>query len=283
MIKIGFVILTWNSEKVIKNCLDSIFGMKNIDVYIVIIDNGSTDNTVRIIEKAVSQNKVSIDLFINETNLGTTSTRNKGLKQLLKYDLDYFCILDSDTIINYEAFAVLCNEMAAHWEYGIIGPKMISKDGSVQMSARAFPTFFEKICKGMPIKKIQEIGEKLELQIPDDNAAVSYPVDYLMSACWLIRPIIIDKVGYLDERIFYAPEDAEYCIRVWKAGYLVAYCPQATIIHEWQRISKKKFFSRCNWEHIKGLLYMFKKHGYFFTAKKLKKNFASVNTEVIYK
>ena len=42
------------------------------------------------------------------------------------------------------------------------------------------------------------------------------PVGYLMSACWMMRPTLFDEVGLLDENIFYAPEDVEFCIRVWK-------------------------------------------------------------------
>ena len=113
----------------------------------------------------------------------------------------------------------------------------------------------------------------MEIQLPPAPDATSYPVDYLMSACWLIRPDVLAKTGLLDDEIFYAPEDAEYCIRVWKTGFQVAFCPRATIIHEWQRLSKKKLVSKMNWEHIKGLAYMFKKHRYLFTTQKLKKSF----------
>ena len=101
----------------------------------------------------------------------------------------------------------------------------------------------------------------------------SYPVDYLMSACWLVRPEVFDKAGLLDEKIFYAPEDAEFCIRVWKAGYKVAFCPEARIIHEWQRLSKKKLISRMNLEHLKGLAHMFRRHRYLLSAEKLRKTF----------
>ena len=105
---------------------------------------------------------------------------------------------------------------------------------------------------------------------PDHSSDDSYPVDYLMSACWLLRPEVFESAGLLDEKIFYAPEDAEFCIRVWKAGYQVAYCPTVSIIHEWQRLSKKKLISRINWEHMKGLTYMFWKHRYFLNAEKLR-------------
>ena len=150
----------------------------------------------------------------------------------------------SGTRFDRPAFLKMIEELQRHSEYGLIGPTMISSRGVVQMSARSFPTAVEKIFKAIPIKALQTKGEEMEIQKPNDPCAESYPVDYLMSACWLIRPEVLDKAGLLDENIFYAPEDAEYCIRVWKSGYQVAFCPAATIIHEWQRLSKKKLVSK---------------------------------------
>ena len=271
--KIGFVILTWNSEKVIDKCLRSIAELKETEPYVIVIDNGSSDgtlDTVRSWKKAL-EGKLTVLRFLK--NVGTTVSRNAGIKRLLEKELDYICILDSDTEVNDEAFIVLDREMKAHPEYGIIGPTLVTSGGIVQMSARCFPTALEKLYKACPVKSVQAKGESMEKQEPPHPGMTSYPVDYLMSACWLVRPDVFDKAGLLDEKIFYAPEDAEFCIRVWKAGYKVAFCPEARIIHEWQRLSKKKLISRMNLEHLKGLAYMFRRHRYLLSAEKLRKTF----------
>ena len=270
---VGFVILTWNSENVITKCLKSIVDLHDITPLVVVIDNGSKDNTPDIL-RTYKQNYPCIFTIITySTNKGTTISRNAGLRHLASCDCDYYCVLDSDTEINDSAFFKLIDEMEKHPEYGIIGPAMKNSSGTLQMSARCFPTLLEKLCKAVPVKSIQRIGERMEVQNPPSPDAVSWPVDYLLSACWLMRPEMLQRVGFLDEKIFYAPEDTDYCIRVWQAGWQIAYCPQAVIIHEYQRISKKKFFSRMNWEHLKGLAYMFMKHRYLFSAKKLKSSF----------
>lgn len=271
--KIGFVILVWNSEKVIEPCLKSISELNKVIPKVVVVDNGSTDGTLSIVKRYVESDPEFFSLIQYKENKGTTVSRNSGIKNLQPFNLDFYCILDSDTIINDDAFMRLIDQMNQHPEYGIIGPEMVTSGGLVQMSARCFPTVIEKVYKGVPIKSLQAKGEAMEIQHPPSPDAESYPVDYLMSACWLIKPEVIEKAGLLDEKIFYAPEDAEYCIRVWKSGYQVAFCPKAIIIHEWQRLSKKKLISKMNWEHIKGLLYMFQKHHYFFTANKLKESF----------
>ena len=270
---IGFVILVWNSEKVIEKCIKSIIELKQIEPKVVIVDNGSKDSTPSIIDKYLEENPNIIERIVYPTNKGTTISRNAGIKLVSEEQLDYYCILDSDTVINDEALIKLMDELEKNPRYGMIGPKMISSNGIVQISARAFPTLLEKIYKAFPNSSLQARGEALEKQKPLKDNMTSYPVDYLMSACWLMKPCVVDIVGLLDEKIFYAPEDAEYCIRVWKSGYEVAFCPSAQIIHEWQRLSRKKMLSRMNWEHIKGLIYMFSKHHYLLTTDKLKKTF----------
>lgn len=278
-VQIGFVILTWNSEKCIDKCLRSVVELDAVSPCAVIVDNGSADRTPEIVRRYETKYPSNISMIQYRDNKGTTVSRNDGLKRLMSLRPDFYCVLDSDTEVNDEAFLQLVSKMNEHREYGIIGPSMVTSSGVLQASARRFPTAIEKICKAIPLRFFQERGEELEAIKPPTPDAASYPVDYLMSACWLIRPETLDKAGLLDEKIFYAPEDAEYCIRVWKAGYQVAFCPGARIIHEWQRLSRRKFVSRINWEHIKGLGYMFRKHRYLFTTDKLRKSFMEMERE----
>lgn len=264
---IAFVILTWNSERYIDNCLRSIFALERYNRQIYLVDNGSADQTVSIIHRwmAAPGPAVKIHLIKNAKNMGTTCSRNAALKQIGP-DVSYVCILDSDTEVNAAAIDLLVRELADHPDYGIVGPQLVSEDGRVQQSGRNIPTLPEKLAKGIPVRAFQRIGEKLAE--PDAASKTApYPVGYLMSACWLMRRGLLDEAGLLDEHIFYAPEDAEYCIRVWKSGYKVMYCPQVSIKHAWQRISRQKLVSRMNWEHIKGLAYMFSKHHCWFISK----------------
>lgn len=272
MTSIAFVILTWNSEKYIGKCINSILTLKKYNTFIYVVDNGSTDKTVQIINQLENKYKDNGKIFLirYEKNMGTTVSRNAALKKV-DHVIDYICILDSDTEINENAIDILVEQLLENEEYGVIGPKMIAPDGSVQQSGRNIPTIVEKMLKALPLKVTQRIGEHIE-RPQWQSLNEPYEVGYLMSACWLMRRNIVDQVGLFDENIFYAPEDAEYCIRVWKSGYKVIFCPQAEIIHVWQRISKKHIFSKMNLEHIKGLFYMFTKYNCWFSSRYLFEN-----------
>ncbi len=250
---VGFVILTWNSEKYIANCLDSILKIEKYDIFISIFDNGSKDRTKNILEKYRFDNIYFLEC---EKNLGTTISRNEALKKLPK--TDYIVILDSDTIINdLNGFDKIIDILDNDKEIGIVGPKLVNAEGKLQYSGRNIPSIKEKILKVFfdKSKKTSEL-EHVDYNEKDDL----FCVGYLMSAAWFMRRDFFEKNGFLDEKIFYAPEDVEYCVRAWCNGYKVCYYKKFTIIHFWQRISKKKFFSKHNFEHIKGLMYFFHKY-----------------------
>lgn len=250
---VGFVILTWNSEKYIANCLDSILKIEKYDIFISIFDNGSKDRTKNILEKYRFDN---IFFLGCGKNLGTTISRNEALKKLPK--TDYIVILDSDTIINdLNGFDKIIDILDNDKEIGIVGPKLVNAEGELQYSGRNIPSIKEKILKVFfdKSKKTSEL-EHVDYNEKDDL----FCVGYLMSAAWFMRRDFFEKNGFLDEKIFYAPEDVEYCVRAWCNGYKVCYYKKFTVIHFWQRISKKKFFSKHNFEHIKGLMYFFHKY-----------------------
>lgn len=69
-------------------------------------------------------------------------------------------------------------------------------------------------------------------------------MEYVIGACQMIRREAFKEVGLLDEHIFYGPEDADFCIRLHEKGWKIYFLPYVSIIHEYQQISRKKFFSK---------------------------------------
>ena len=269
--RIFFIILTWNSKSVIEKCLNSILAFQKIETRIIVIDNGSKDQTAAIVQRVQEKAKRSSERFMLVQlvkNRGTTLSRNIGIAIALNAakDNDCVCILDSDTEISEQAINALANILHETSSVGIVGPRMVTREGCIQPSARKIPTVPQKLkwlkntCEMERIFK-QDI-EKAS-HIYTDSAGIY--AGYLTSACWMMKPSLFKEIGLLDEQIFYAPEDAEFCIRAWKNGKKVLYCPNVCVVHHWQRLSRKKLFSKHNWEHLKGLMHMYIKHRFFFS------------------
>lgn len=275
MEKIGYVILTWNSEKYISGCLHSIFEMtpKNYRHVVVVVDNGSTDGTRDLLdaeEKRYLESSLHLETIRLNKNEGTTRSRNLGLTRLLAIEpaVDWICILDSDTEVNGPAITTMIKALKNKPHIGIIGPRLHNAAGVYQVSGKNFSTLTGKLLKVSPIRSMRDYGERMETMIKPYGIGC-IPVGYLMSACWLMRRDIFEQLGPLDEKIFYAPEDLEYCIRCWKRGYQVMYCYDADILHYWQRISRKKLFSKHNFEQIRGLIHIFVSYHYMLRVDKL--------------
>lgn len=260
---VAFIVLTWNSQQYIENCVNSIFNCESFSPHVFVVDNGSSDNTPEILHKLEEKHPDLSCIYLPE-NLGTTVSRNKPL-DMLPENCDYVCILDSDTIINDQAISTMIEALASSPDIGLMGPTMINSAGEKQLSGRNLPSIGIKLRKAAPLKSMRQAGARKEVPAaPIRNGLQDVP--YLLSACWLMPLSTIRTVGTLDENIFYAPEDVDYCVRVHQHGLRVVKCWNAEIIHEYQRLSHKKLLSKTNVEHIKGLVYYFKKHHYLFDS-----------------
>jgi GT2 family glycosyltransferase len=254
MITIGFVILTWNSAAYVKKCIDSIFALRRITPKISVVDNGSSDGTKEILRSY--GDKIILTEFTE--NKGQTVSRNASLARLP--ETDYVAFLDSDTVISdEEGFLLMAELLKERRDIGIVGPRLVSPSGELQYSAKHLPRFRQKLYKAIPISYFRSKGDEMDHEDYADREEPFY-VPYLISACILMRYDAYRRIGTLDERIFYGAEDVEYCMRAWKKGLRVAYDPRCTVVHHYQRIGRRRFLSKHNYEHLRSLLYVRRKY-----------------------
>ena len=255
-IYLSFIILSWNSKKFLEICLDSIiksndFFNKTYEIFIV--DNGSSDDSPCLIKKYVSLFPDVVKPIFLSVNTGTTHSRNIALRLAQG---KYFCVLDSDVEVSSGTVKHLIDRLEGDSSIGLIAPRLTYGNGLLQKSTDDFPTIITKIWRFFSLK-FQERAAQC-----GENPRESIDVDYAISAFWVFRRSLLDSVGFLDERFFYAPEDVDYCLRVWKAGFRVVYDPAVAAIHNAQEISRSFRINRAIIEHIKGLTYYFIKHEY---------------------
>ena len=274
-IKLSIIILTWNSEKYIEKCIDSIYNSvrdERDSIEIIIVDNGSSDATPKLL-KRIKMNDTNFKYILLNKNYGTTFSRNLAIKESKG---DFILVLDSDTEIRGCSIEILLETLndENYTNVGIVGPRLLYPDDSVQYSCKKIPTIAIKIFKFIGNRYLKNIAERLELYDPkiyslDFHEIIE--VDYCISACWLVRREALDEVGLFDGKIFYAPEDIDLCVRMWLKGWKVVYNPNAIVIHYTQRLSRRNF--RIALSLAKGLFYYFRKYGYWFKREKLYKKF----------
>lgn len=261
--RISFVILTWNSARYIEACIASVLALGDLCLEVHVVDNGSSDGTLAILRRFGAEDG---RMRIRElgSNLGTTVSRNMALREVSS-EATHVCVLDSDTVVNREAFERMLRAFESDCDIGVVGPTMASSSGEVQLSGRTLPSVGLKLQKACPFGGVAaraSARERPSTPVVDGLQDVGY----LLSACWLMPVSSIERVGLLDEAIFYAPEDVDWCLRCHVAGLRVCFCPEAHITHEYQRLSHKRLISKTNLEHLKGLFHYFRKHGYLFRA-----------------
>lgn len=261
---ISIVTLTWNSSRFIDPLLSTIMADaegSGVPIEVILVDNGSTDDSLELINRYRDEYD-NIHVVPLSTNHGTTVSRNIGIRMARG---DYVMILDSDVEMPPGALKGLAEAIGNIPDdpanVGIICPRLIYPNGEFQESARRFPTVMTKVYRLFNIEGMRARNESLDEVLAGETT----PVDYAISACWLVPRATFDQIGLLDENIFYSPEDVEFCARVWKNGLKVWYYPKVEVVHNCQRITNKKPLSKMGLSHMKGLVRYWWQYDSFFT------------------
>ena len=253
------IILTWNSAAYVEACMKSVLAdlaASGLSHEIFVIDNGSTDGTLDILRRLAPPSMTVIPLGCNT---GTTFSRNIGLKMARGRHL---AILDSDIeAVQPATFGRLVGFLQDHPEVAIVAPQLQFPSGRYQKTTDVFPTLVHKLRRFVKLRAME--AQEGTAAMP--TAPVE--VDYAVSAFWVMPATLPRRIGLLDERIFYAPEDVDFCLRAALSGLRVSYLPTVVATHHAQEISRRSPWSRSFREHVKGLAYFYRKHGFLFSLE----------------
>jgi len=254
------ILLTWNSARYADVCLRSIFldlDQSGLSFEVFVIDNGSTDATLNILA-AIERPELTVIPLGHNT--GTTFSRNIGLRMCRG---QVIAVLDSDIELRHShVFTGLTRALLEQPEIGIVSPRLEFPSGRHQMTADVYPTLGRKFRRFLSLRRLEASEASISILKARD-------VDYTVSAFWMFRRELLQTVGLLDEQIFYAPEDVDYCLRVALQGFRIVYDPNFVATHHAQEISRRRMTSKAFREHLKGLLYFWRKHGFIWGRNKL--------------
>ncbi len=259
--EVSIAIITRNSRQLLEDCLETIYsGTSEIEFEVIVVDNGSQDGTVASLNSRFPQ----VRLLQNAKNRGVAPARNQAIKAATG---DYVLLLDADARLSPGAIAALVAFAKTTPDAGIVGARIVDATGKLQLTCRRFPTIFTPFLQALQfIPGVRQSRAWREQMMADWDHREICEVDYVTGTCQLIRRDVIEEVGLLDEKIFYGPEDADYCLRARAHGWKIFYDPQATAVHGKKRRTAN-FSLPLSWKHLWAIFYFFQKHGYLFNAK----------------
>ena len=227
----------------------------------VVVDNGSSD----VIREAV-QGMGGVYVRAEE-NIGFGRGHNLALKHLAGVDAPYHLVLNPDIEFNADTLGRLAGMMDAAPEVGLVMPRVVYPDGSIQYLCKLLPApmdlMLRRFAPGIIKRLAQERIETFELRNFDYAAPAHIP--YLSGCFMFMRRSVLESVGGFDERFFLYMEDLDLCRRMAAKSKLL-YWPEVTVTHVHQKASYKSF--RILRLHLVAAITYFNKWGWFFDAQR---------------
>ena len=225
---------------------------------IIVVDNASGDDLASIISAYPE-----VKIIKSAKNLGMGGGNNLGAKNAQG---EFILILNPDTVVQNDAVVKMHRHLQENKQAGIVGPKLLNTDGSLQYSCLRFPKIYTPILRRTFLGHYAP-GYLSDFLMKDFDHSSLREVDWLLGSCLLVRREIMDRDGYIfDEKFFMYFEDIDLCRRVQKKhNYQVVYHPEAVVIHDHARDSAihpwyiAPFVDYLTREHIKSWFkYFFK-------------------------
>lgn len=229
---VSVIVLNYNGKDVLEECIKSILNSNYPRVEVIVIDNGSADESYMIAKKYEPQ----VKLIKSPHNLGYSAGNNLGIRVAKG---KYVFLVNNDAIIHPDCIYELVKTASSDPQIGILGCKVYYKNTRI----------------------IQHAGGKLDLStislphigvFEEDHGQYDEvsDVNYVSGVAMMVKREVIDKIGLLDEHYFAYWEDVDYCFRARRAGFRIVYVPSAIVEHHesfsWKRkpLLQKFLFQR---------------------------------------
>lgn len=223
---VSVIIVNWNTRELLVECLRSLVRERSpYQMEIIVVDNGSEDFS----QEAVRTEFPQVKLIENGANLGFARANNVGIRQS---NGRYVCIVNSDVKVLDGCIDTLCGYMDQNPSVGIVGPKILWPDMTLQDSCRKFPSLWNNFCTAAGLNRLfrqSKIFSGEHMLYFSHNLV--YEADFLAGCFLMIRKQALNQVGIFDEGFFIYSEEIDLCKRFWKNGWKVKFFPGASAVH----------------------------------------------------
>ena len=214
---VAAIVLNYNGREVTLLALESLLQMQYPDFQVVVVDNGSTDDSEKVIGEAFPE----VPILRTDENLGPAGGANLGLRWSLEEGFDFALVLNNDIEVDPRMLSELVEAALDDERIGCVGPKeLYHGDRQRIWSAGGMLRFREAITneRGCGQMDVGQFDETLE-------------VDYINGCAMLIRSDAVRRTGPMDRDFHLGVEDADFCTRMKALGYRCLYAPQAVLWH----------------------------------------------------
>ncbi|MGB9588095.1 MAG: glycosyltransferase family 2 protein [Armatimonadota bacterium] len=253
-IDVSVVIVNWNTKDLLQRCLESVYRtLPPLSFEVVLVDNASTDGSAEMVAELFPQ----VTLIVSDVNLGYSAGSNLGMASTSG---EFILLMNPDTELQEGAVIRMVEFARAQPKAGIVGPRLLNPDGSLQKSGRTFTTWWREV---LGLTKLYNMWVRLcpEADWGRESFDIPAMVDEVSGACMLVRRLALDEVGMLDERFFMYYEEVDWCRRMAQAGWEIHYLPSAEVVHHWSAGAKKAGLSMSHIAYRSQYLYFRKHHG----------------------
>lgn len=237
-VRVGIV--SWQTAQLLDRCLASLpAALGDLAADVVVVDNASTDGSAEIARGH------GVRVVVNGSNVGYARAMNQALDGT---DAHFLIALNPDTVPRPGALGRLVGALEEDPALGLVVPRLVNPDASLQPSVHLFPSVRMALVMGlvpMPLRR-GPIGRRfwLEGYAPHDRAQT---IDWAIGAVHAIRRSALGGHGHVyQERTFMYAEDMDLCWRLRKSGWRVGIEPSAEVVHAGNAAGSQKFGKRVD-------------------------------------
>lgn len=262
MVDLAIVIVSYNVAPLLRCCLQSVLDSEgHFSFEICVVDNDSSDQSARMVRDEFAQ----VKLIANDINVGYPAANNQGLRALgvgmsRADEPRYALLLNPDTEVPPDAFARLLAFMDQHKDVGVVGPKLVLPDGSLDLACRrGFDSMSALVYRMVGLSRLFPQSPRFaryNMTYLDED--VRADVDSVVGAFMMVRTKALRGVGLLDDRFWMYGEDLDWAKRLKDNGWRVVYNPDVTVLHVKRASSRQN--PRAQIEFYRAMLLFYYKH-----------------------
>jgi GT2 family glycosyltransferase len=227
-IDLTVVVVNYNVRELLRDCLRSLQASQSRWSFeVIVVDNCSSDGSAEM----VGADFPEVRLIVSPSNDGFAAANNRGIRAA--QPSRYVMLLNPDTVVPPDALERLVDFMEAHPEAGVLGPKLVKGDGTLDLACRrSFPTpriaFYHAFGLDKLFPNSPEFAQYNLTYLDEDELS---EVDCVVGAAMLVRGEALEQAGLLDESFFMYGEDLDWAFRIRQRGWKVFYNPAVVIVH----------------------------------------------------